>query len=138
MRSYYKMIRRWDIIVILILILISLLPVAVFSYYQIENTDEHSILIASISVNNEVVEQITLTEHVGKEEFTVQSNNGEENIIEVIDEKIRIKGATCSDQVCVRTGFISNPGETIVCLPHKVLIKIETINGVSNDMIISS
>jgi len=137
MSSYFKMIRRWDIIIVLILILVSLLPIVVFSYYQKEMANENSTFIAVISVNNEVVDRITLTGHEGIQTFDITS--GEEiNTIEIVDEEIRIKGATCSDQVCVRTGFISKPGETIVCLPHKLLIEIETINGESDDIIISS
>lgn len=138
MSRYYQMIRRWDIIIILMLILISLLPIAVFSYYQAEGIDENSTFIAVISVNNEVVDQITLTGHVGKETFDIKPTEQETNTIELIDETIRIKGATCSDQICVRTGFISKPGETIVCLPHKLLIEIETMNGKTDDIIISS
>lgn len=32
----------------------------------------------------------------------------------------------CNDQVCVRSGAIDSPGETIVCLPHKVIVEITT------------
>jgi len=138
MSEYYKMIRSWDIIIIFILILISLLPIVVFSYVQSEETNKDSTVIAVISVNNEVVERITLTGHTGVEIFDINSTKYEVNTIEIKDEGVRIKGATCSDQICVRTGFISKPGETIVCLPHKLLIEIETLNGEVDDIIISS
>lgn len=36
--------------------------------------------------------------------------------------------ANCPDKVCVHTGFINKPGQSIVCLPHKINVKI-----VSND-----
>ena len=29
------------------------------------------------------------------------------------------------DQIAVRTGWISNPGQTSICLPHKLVISIE-------------
>lgn len=138
MRDYYRMIKRWDVIVICMLILISLLPVAIFSYVQAGNTDEQSIYVAKISIDGQVVETVTLTGHKGINTFDIGPSAHDNNTIEVKDDKIRIKGATCTDQVCVRMGFISKPGETIVCLPHKVLIEIETINGVTDDIIISS
>ena len=32
--------------------------------------------------------------------------------------------ANCPDKVCIHTGFINKPGQSIVCLPHKINIKI--------------
>lgn len=136
--SAYKMIRRWDIIIMFILIFISLLPLGVFSYIQSDTIDEKSTYVAVILQNNEVIERITLTGHIGKETLNIKTAKNAINTIEIIDETIRIKGATCTDQVCVKTGFISRPGETIVCLPHKLLIEIETMNGETEDIIISS
>ena len=51
---------------------------------------------------------------------------------------IRIKGANCADQVCVQFGFLSRPGETAVCLPHKFIIEIETVAGNADDETIIS
>lgn len=40
--------------------------------------------------------------------------------------------AVCPDRICVKTGKISRPGESIVCLPNRVIIYIE---GSSRDEI---
>lgn len=138
MSEYYRMIKRWDIIIVCLLMLGSLLPVAIFSYVQAEMTDEHSAYVAVISVDGQTIQTIPLTDHEGTEIFDIGLQAGDHNTIEVRDGKIRIKGATCTDQVCVKMGFISKPGETIVCLPHKVLIEIQTTDGEIDDMIISS
>ncbi len=37
---------------------------------------------------------------------------------------VRMLEASCPDQVCVHTGAISKPGQTIVCLPNRVVIEI--------------
>ena len=46
-----------------------------------------------------------------------------------------MKEADCPDKYCVKQGKIKNVGETIVCLPHKVVVEIEkTSKGTdSND-----
>lgn len=132
------MIKRWDIIITFLLILFSLLPLAVFTYVHAGTVNEDSILIAVISVDHEVVERITLTDNVGVDSFDITPSEHDHNTIEVRDDRIRMKSATCSDQVCVNFGFISKPGQTIVCLPHKVLIEIQTINGGTDELIISS
>lgn len=37
----------------------------------------------------------------------------------------RVTEANCPDRVCVHTGEIRYEGQTIVCLPHKLVVKIE-------------
>ena len=37
----------------------------------------------------------------------------------------RVTEANCPDKVCVHTGEIRYEGQTIVCLPHKLVVKIE-------------
>ena|SRR5690625_4374207 len=138
MKEYVKMIRPWDVVMMLILVLVSLFPVIVFSYYQSGTITEDTTFIAVVSQDNQIIDEFTLTGHVGHEVFDIQIDEHEINTIEIKDEAIRIQGATCSDQVCVRTGFISQPGETIICLPHKLVIEIKASNGESEELIISS
>ncbi len=138
MKSLFHTIKRWDVIVIITLILLSFLPFAIFSYQFAGTSDEHSQYVAVISVDNEIVKQVTLTGNSGIETFTITQPDGDSNTIEVRDNRIRIKAATCPDQVCVRSGFLSKPGKTIVCLPHKVVIEVQSIDGYIDDEIISS
>ena len=70
--------------------------------------------------------------------FEIHHSHTDSNIIEAKKGQIRMKSATCSDQVCVRMGSISKPGQTIVCLPHKILIEIQSESGEADDVIISS
>lgn len=39
--------------------------------------------------------------------------------------RARIESADCPDKVCVRTAPISEVGQTVVCLPHKLVVVIE-------------
>ena len=34
--------------------------------------------------------------------------------------------ASCADQLCVRQGEIERIGETIVCLPHRLLVEVNS------------
>lgn len=45
-------------------------------------------------------------------------------LIEIKGKKLRIAGSKCPRQICVHTGAISSPGQTIVCVPNKVLVEI--------------
>lgn len=46
------------------------------------------------------------------------------NKLVIENDSVRMLEADCPDQVCVHTGPISKPGQTIVCLPNRVVIEI--------------
>jgi hypothetical protein len=138
LKAYLHLVRRWDLIIIFVLVLLSFLPFTVFSYQQAGITEENAQFVAVITVDNKIVKEITLTGNTGTDVFDITQPDLDTNTIEVRDNQIRIKAATCSDQVCVLTGFISKPGETIVCLPHKLVIEIHAVDGYTDDIIISS
>lgn len=52
--------------------------------------------------------------------------NGEyENLLVIKDGKAYITEANCRDKICVSHRAIDKTGETIVCLPHKLVVSIE-------------
>lgn len=60
-----------------------------------------------------------------KEQFTVYGKQGGYNVIEVENGKISIVKASCPDKICIETGCIQDDLVPIVCLPNKLMIKIE-------------
>lgn len=50
------------------------------------------------------------------------------NLIEITPNSARILEADCPDKLCVVQGAISKAGQTIVCLPHRLVIHIEGKN----------
>lgn len=60
--------------------------------------------------------------------FTVEWEGGY-NLIEVERGRIRVAEADCPDQVCVRQGWISNSVVPIACLPHKLVVQLESASG---------
>ncbi|MFX3617313.1 MAG: NusG domain II-containing protein [Sporolactobacillus sp.] len=138
MYHYFSMIKRWDIIIICLLVLLSFLPLGVFSYVQAKHSANSDARVAVISVDSKKVRQVMLSGNTQIEKFDIRGENGDLNTIEVRKDRIRIKSANCPDQICVRTGFISKPGETIVCLPHRLVIEIQSENNPPEPVIISS
>ncbi len=47
------------------------------------------------------------------------------NIVEIKAGKVSVTDASCSNQVCVNSSEISKSGESIVCLPNKLVVSIE-------------
>lgn len=49
---------------------------------------------------------------------------GHSNVVSIQSGTVHMKSADCHNQVCVDTGVISRTGETIVCLPNRVVVEI--------------
>ena len=54
------------------------------------------------------------------------------NTLVIRDGKASVAEATCPDGICVAHRPISKVGETIVCLPHKVVVKV--VSASENDV----
>src|SRR5690625_813603 len=127
MKEFFNTLKVGDIVLVVLLLLISLIPLAIFSWQQAQIDGGR--LVAVVSLENEVLHEISLSEHENHEAFDVVTHDHEVNTIELTDQGIRINRATCNDQVCVRTGFISKAGQTIICLPHQLVIEIQNIGN---------
>lgn len=53
----------------------------------------------------------------------IDTENGY-NVVTVQDGKVMVTEADCRDQICVEHKKIAKTGETIVCLPHKLVVTI--------------
>ena len=84
------------------------------------------------------MERVTLTGHAGTEQLEIPEIDCDLNTVEVNEEEIRIKSSVCPEQICINTGYISKPGPAIICLPHRVVIEVQTVDGQTDDLIISS
>lgn len=72
----------------------------------------------------------TVDLHSAEEQsFTVNSADGGYNVITVKDGSISVTDADCPDRICVMTAPISDGIQPIVCMPHKLVIRIETKRG---------
>lgn len=70
------------------------------------------------------------------EDSIFQIDQASEVTFQIQDGKIRFLSSDCPDQVCVRTGFISLAGQTAVCLPHRLVVRIISDSPSDLDVII--
>ena len=69
-------------------------------------------------------------------EYVIETEQGE-NVLVIKDGTADITEADCPDKLCVKQRKISKNGETLVCLPHKVVVEIKSsqeseLDGVTN------
>ena len=128
-----------DLVIIGLLAILSFLPLFIFTQQQQAKIDVTSSsskevkIIAVVSHDGKKVKEFNLTDHESTTTWTYRDKDGDYNTIEVKDKKIRISEANCRDQVCVRQGYRSKVGQSIVCLPHKLLVEIKSSDGKNVD-----
>jgi hypothetical protein len=120
-----SLLRPWDGIIVVILILLSFAPVLVFSLNRASSPTQEAVL----SVDGKEIKTFDLSDNSQAYTYRYEDKDGDYNLIEVKGNRIRIKEADCGDQICVRRGWIDQSGETIVCLPHKLLIEVKSSDG---------
>lgn len=76
--------------------------------------------------NGELIGTYPLSED---REFTISCKSGF-NIVKIADGAVSVTDADCPDKVCVRTGAVSGGAVPIVCLPHRLELRV--INGSSD------
>lgn len=76
---------------------------------------------AVISVDGKVYGEYLLSE---EQTVEIPTQKGK-NTVTIKDGKVSVTEADCPDKYCVNHVAIDSVGETIVCLPHRVIIEIE-------------
>ncbi|KGH33701.1 NusG domain II-containing protein [Lactococcus cremoris] len=76
---------------------------------------------AELRISGKVIKTFDLKKN---QTWTYRAKYGDYNKIEVKNGEIAVVEANCKDQIDVQRGFISKTGETIVCLPHNLVIEV--------------
>ncbi|MCX2454509.1 NusG domain II-containing protein [Lacticaseibacillus nasuensis] len=130
-KKYLNMIRPFDVIIVVGLLAASFIPLIIFSHQQQAN-QANTVLTAVVTHDGQEVYRIRLTGHRGTTRYRYHHGNDWNEIV-ATGNQIAITAADCADQVCVRKGKISRAGDTIVCLPHKLLVAIHSSRGSSTN-----
>lgn len=56
--------------------------------------------------------------------YSIDGIDGGHNTLVIADGKATVTEATCPDGVCVRHRAIDRAGQSIICLPNKVVVKV--------------
>ncbi|MHA5179805.1 NusG domain II-containing protein [Oenococcus oeni] len=129
-KKYLKMIKPLDLMIVVLLILLSFAPLGVFSLQEQkeQSAGAQEILTAVITHKGKVVHKIKLTGHTGTTKYRF-TNGKAYNVVVATGKKVKIVEANCPDQICVQHAAIGKAGQSIVCLPHKLIVKIKSSDG---------
>lgn len=112
--------KKWDKIIIAILLVLSFLPYVFFKSFAI---GDYNNTYAEITIGGKLYKKIPLTGHKGKTEYVIETPYGN-NVVLVEDETIAVIDADCPDKICIEPGKVHKHGSSLVCLPHKLYIEV--------------
>lgn len=114
--------KKADFIIIgVVAVIVSVL--AFFLYF----VNAHSGSVVIVEKDGEVIETLSLEQDAER----VYEFDGETNTLVIEDGKAKITDANCPDGICSQHKSINKSGESIICLPHKLVVTVS--NDKEND-----
>lgn len=115
-----------DLIVIGFIVFASVMLLILYRAVQSQNG---SVIIYQ---NGERIRTCLLTE---EQTITIGDPMEGYNILVISKDGVYIREADCPDRLCVKHRKISKGGESIICLPHKLVVQIEAEDAAQLDAV---
>ena len=112
--------KKNDLILLVVILAVTLLFLGGMRFWQVNNTGGEAVAVVTIDgveygaypLANDITERIELPD-------------GSYNILTVSGGYAEVTEASCPDQICVKHNHIRYSGETIVCLPNRLVVEIK-------------
>lgn len=104
-----------DIILAVIVVVVAATGLLLVNVFRTEGS------FAVVKIDGKETERYPLSVNT---EVVIETGDNGRNTLVIEDNKAFMKDANCPDKICEGHSKISYKGETIVCLPHKVVIEI--------------
>ena len=112
---------------IIIAAVVAVVGVLSFFLYFV-NSDSGSTV--TVEKDGKIIDTLSLNEDFEKQyEF-----DGETNTLIIKDGKATITEANCPDEICVNHKPINKSGESIICLPHKLVVTVRNDKSNQNEI----
>ena len=112
---------KWGDFAVAVLILAS--AALIFLLFAPENASGP--LTAVVRVDGEEYRRIVLSDIPEGETLRISLEEQADMVIEVRQDGVRVARSSCPDQVCVHTGWLTKAGQSAVCLPYRVSVRLE-------------
>lgn len=121
--------KKADVIIIGVLLVLAL---GGFGASQIISNHKYANKYVEISLKGKLYQKVLIKNNSFKKTIEVKSDLGK-NVIQIENGGARMLEADCHDKICIKEGFKNKVGQTIVCLPNKVVVEIKGENGAETD-----
>ena len=112
--------KRNDFILIAVILVVSLLALGGLRIWQKNNTKDNA--VALVTIDGAVYGSFPLS---GDLTERIELPDGSYNLLVISGGYADVIEASCPDQICVHHNRIRYSGESIVCLPNKLIVEIK-------------
>lgn len=111
-----KLLTKWDIILLFLFLCIGICSFLLVKYFTKPGGWVY------IYEDGEVVQKIAISQE-GSYSFQTEAGS---NTVLIKDGAVSVIEADCPDLLCVKQGEINGSRETIICLPHRLVVEVRT------------
>lgn len=123
--------KRGDLLIIVVIAAVALFFLVPRWLPESESEKNHNkILTADITLDGKLYKTVELTKE--EQMIEIKSMRGS-NVIKVHDYGVEMYDTDCPDKVCLTFGFITKSKQTIICLPHRVMVEINGVQDVGDE-----
>ena len=109
--------KKYDFIIIA-----AVLAIAGILFFFLYGTPAHNGKFVTVKIDGAITQTLPLAENRTLEIETAQGNN----TLEIKDGYACIIAADCPDKICCHHAPVRRNGESIICLPHRLIISISS------------
>lgn len=115
---------RNDIILILVIVIISVALLLVWKLVYLNGQDTNGDACVKVTVDGKVYGTYPLSKD---DTIEIKNVDGDvTNTLVIKDGVADVTAADCPDHLCVKQKAISKEGESIICLPNKVVVTVKS------------
>ncbi|HWR61794.1 MAG TPA: NusG domain II-containing protein [Clostridia bacterium] len=108
------------------LIIVVILAAAVIAWLGVNKLgDSKTETQAIIETNGSIYKTVPIKPGMEQEKIHIELGNGKHIDIVVDENGAFVEDVVCPDRICQKTGVVNKVGQSIVCLPNKVVVYIE-------------
>lgn len=101
--------------------IVGLLFVSFFCLFFLKRLHRENADYAQIMVDGKIIGNYSLAE---EKTFLIETESGHYNKVIINQGEIYVSEADCPDLNCVKQGAINKNAQTVICLPHKLVITV--------------
>lgn len=109
------MVKKGDILLSVGCVLVAVFMLACVFFFKADGKK------AVVTIDGEIFGEYLMSEN---QEINISTDLGQ-NKIQIKDGKVSVISADCPDKYCVEHVAVDSVGETVVCLPHRVVVEIK-------------
>lgn len=110
---------RNDLILIISILIVATVGIVYLNFFRSPGN------MVSVSIDGETYGIYSLSQNITEDIYS-GDNNQNHNRLVISDGKAYMENATCPDGICVDHKPVFRDGESIVCLPNRVVITVIT------------